>query len=321
MRPVVDARALAILGKFILSNEIRRVVLPANTCPVVFALCGSLGVETVPVDLSPNLSQPLLELPESRFTGGQGASALLLVRNYGFVDWTNECLLEKHAKELGFDVIIDDRCLCEPLFEGFWADLTLFSFSYAKFIEKDGGGAIGFINPGSKYDDVGWQFKEDEFTNIVAQLYGESDAYQVGTEQKSISWVANFDAQEKASFFRWIDRIDDYREQVRDHKFTLNEIYQRNLNDVSCVQLLDSGFHDWRFNLLCPNADVVLKELFANNLFGSNHYSVKDAAYPVCFNLSNRIINLFNNIAVDNVFAQKCCEVIRKSIQDFEERI
>ena len=320
MKTVVDARALAILGKFFLSNEVQRVILPANTCPVVFALCGSLNIETVSVDLASDLSQVSFEFPET-VNNARGSTVLLLVRNYGFIDWTSEFLLEQRAKNLGVDLVVDDRCLCDPSFEGLWADLTLFSFGYSKFVERSGGGAIGFINSGWRYDDISWRYAEDRFTDVARQLYGKSDAHHVGKEQKSISWVMNFDTKEQLNLRRWINQIDYLREEVWDHKNSLNETYRIKLDDLPGAQLLGNQFHNWRFNILCFNRDQIIKNLFANNLFASSHYSVKKIAYPTCFKLSNHIVNLFNSPRVDNAFAEKCCEVICKSLEGHGEPI
>ena len=52
---VLGSRALSILGNFLICNRIQKVFLPANCCPVVYALLGSLDIKVQTLDLTPNL--------------------------------------------------------------------------------------------------------------------------------------------------------------------------------------------------------------------------------------------------------------------------
>ena len=60
--------------------------------------------------------------------------------------------------------------------------------------------------------------------------------------------------------------------------------------------------------------DEILKALFAEGLFASNHYQSHSSDCPIATNLHHYVINLFNDQYYTTEQAIKTCEIINQYI-------
>lgn len=277
MKLVTAYRANKILYNFIQANHISgKVILPSNICTDVVHTLHYAGLDLHFVDLQ---ADNLCINQESALQLASEASMLLFVHTYGVEDDFYDFFAQ--VKEINPNIIIvDDKCLCMPDLhvDESPADLVLYSTGAKKMVEL-GGGAIGYIAEHLEYDEV--QVEPNEYLN--------NEQWLLDTKQLYIKMDA-----------------------MISHKEKLNAIYRENLPES--IQL-PAQYQHWRFNILTDKKDELLKALFAEGLFASNHYQSLSLDCPIANNLHNYVINLFNDQYYTQEQALRTCEIINLIIQ------
>lgn len=277
MRRVAAYRANKILFNFLQSNNLRgTILLPANICHDVVETLMYAGNKLQYVDIDP---RTLIMDWTQMMSHVKDACAILCVHTYG----VEEDYTEKFnaIRTLNPNIaIIDDQCLCFPdlsLVESS-ADLVLYSTGSKKQVDF-GKGGIGYVASRWQYDDV--------------DILGEAP---LGNEE----WMLD-----ESAVLRRMDAI-------MKHKDCLNKIYRQNL--PTNIQLPEKYQH-WRFNILVPNKDTILKAIFDAGLFASNHYASLSEDCQVASNLHQYVINLFNDSYFTETQAKQVCEIINRYVQ------
>lgn len=277
MKLVTANRANKILYNFIQVNHIAgKVILPANICTDVVKTLHYAGLDLLFVDIH---ADNLCISQDKVLQLVSETSMLLFVHTYGVEDDFYDFFAQ--IKEVNPNIIIvDDKCLCMPdlCVDESPADLVLYSTGAKKTVEL-GGGAIGYLADQWEYDEI--EVAPNEFLN--------NEQWLLDTKQLYIKMDA-----------------------VISHKEELNAIYRQNLPES--IQLPDSYQH-WRFNILTDKKNEILKALFAEGLFASNHYQSLSLDCPIANNLHNYVINLFNDQYYTQEQALRTCEIINSIIQ------
>ena len=316
-----ENRACCILYRFVKAQPCGCYLLPANVCPIVpltILAAGStcdfvdISNDTLCLDLSKCIEK--LEQNKNKYVG------ILFVHTYG-VEFNVSSFATK-LKEIQHNLsFIDDRCLCIPsLIDDVVlspnVDLVLYSTGYAKYAE------LGYGGFGS--------YKEGFLMQNVSEMpYLEKDVERI---EKAYKYAfAKRTLLGDVSTIHWIDislmkpeQIKDYRERLiekRAHaesqKKEINAIYASLLPPD--IQLAEK-YQNWRFNLLVPNSEQILKKLFSENLFASRHYQPSIYLFQKkadCINANNlfhSVINLFNDHYINKKQAELICKIINKNL-------
>lgn len=275
-RRVISYRANKILFNFLKSNHLAgTVILPANICQDVVDTLRYAGNPLHFVDIDAHtLCIDWLQVQSV----AKDAAAVLTVHTYGIENDFNEQFAALRAINPDL-AIIDDRCLCMPELEepNSTGDLVLYSTGEKKQVEL-GAGGVGYVANGWNYEDINVP-ENDVLTNETWEM-----------EEKVL--LTKMDA-------------------VIKHKEKLNAIYSKNL--PAAIQL-PVAYQHWRFHIIVPNKDDILKALFEAGLFASGHYQPQADGCNVATNLYNHVINLFNDFYYTEEQASRACEIINNII-------
>lgn len=308
MRVVQASRASAILYNVLTSQKGGRTwLLPANICPIVPITFFKAGVPFEFVDISAetlhmDLEQAEVQIRKRRIGG------VLYAHTYG--DASTPYQFFEHTKSLDPDLlVIDDRCLCVPEFEGHpSADVILYSTGYAKIVDL-GFGGYAFIKTKVPYKPERLTFNEHHHNAIEL-------AYKKAVQDRTRYTYHDCD---------WLDTNEtlpgwyDYRRQIESglpaslsQRIRLNEIYASTL---PLEIQLPQDFQMWRFNIRVGNKPCMLKAIFGAGLFASSHYVpltgiMADGNAPEADRLAGEVINLFNDHHFDPQKAGQICELI-----------
>lgn len=276
MKRVCAYRANKILFNFLKSNHLSgMVILPANICPDVVDTLRYAGNPLHFVDIDAHtLCIDWLKVKSIT----KDATAVLAVHTYGLEDDFNEQFAEIRAIN-PLIAIIDDRCLCMPeLVEpNSTADVELYSTGEKKQTEL-GAGGIGYVADKWNYEEINVP-ENDVLTNETWTL-----------DKKAL--LAKMDA-------------------VIKHKEKLNAIYRKSL--PTNIQF-PAQYQHWRFNIIVPDKEEILKALFDAGLFASGHYVPQTDDCLIATNLYNHIINLFNDFYYTEEQARRTCEIIKNMV-------
>lgn len=285
----MDSRASAVLYRF-LSNQLprKKIILPVNICSIIPAIIKKIGYELEYVDIDANDLCPDKEMIVNKIKKGKNKYfALLYNYTYGVDKKSDE--LFKYVKNKYNIKIIDDKASNLPSLEcSTYADITLYSTGYAKQVDLNYGG-YGISNNSSEKYLADREMIEIEYENKKCEI-------SINSFEKNVKDYFNIVELKKVS--------------ILNQKKKINEIYTNNL--PKSIQLGDS-YNDWRFNIIVNNKDEILKEIFANDLFASNHFkpmSDKKDEYPVAHKLHSQVINLFNDFHYTEEQAYRTCEII-----------
>ena len=276
MKLVTANRANKILYNFVKSNHVEgKVLLPANVCESVVYTLRYAGLDLKLVDIQADY----LCLDQSAVLQMAPTAAMLLfVHTYGVEDEYHEFFAQ--VREVNPNIIIvDDKCLCLPSLDTTEtpADLVLYSTGAKKMVNL-GGGAIGYIADQWEYDEV--EVEPNEYLN--------NERWLLDTKQLYIKMDA-----------------------MISHKEKVNAIYRDML--PASIQL-PAQYQHWRFNILTDKKDEILKALFAEGLFASNHYPSLSLDCAIANNLHNYVVNLFNDQYYTKEQAIRTCEIINSII-------
>lgn len=277
MKLVTAYRANKILYNFIKVNNITgKVILPANICTDVVNTLRYAGLELEFVDIQ---ADNLCLNQSIVIQTAPYAVMLLFVHTYGVENEYHEFFAQVKLANPNI-VIVDDKCLCLPNLnaDNTPADLVLYSTGTKKMVDL-GGGAIGHIADKWKYNEI--EMAPNEYLRNELWLLDKKQLY------------AKMDA-------------------IIAHKERLNTIYRTNLPQT--IQLF-SAYQHWRFNILTENKDEILKALFAEGLFASNHYHSISNSYIIANNLHSHVLNLFNDQYYTEEQAFKTCGIINRFLR------
>lgn len=241
---------------------------------------------------------------------------ILLVHTFGVEESFETCF--KEIKSINDQIIIiDDKCLCFPSFtdrQDSYADMIIFSTGYGKIIDI-GFGGYAYIN-----DNLNFRNHKSDFDYICLEKLTNNYKKCINNnkkfEYKDSNWLDNSKAN--ISFCEYKEIIKKNINEVTKLKQNINIIYKENLPEE--IQL-NEKFQLWRFNVLVPQKDKLIGEIFSNRLFVSSHYDSLDGIFGKgnsvhAKNMSHRIINLFN----DKYFNEKKANLLVKIINNHLEK-
>ena len=295
------------------------VLLPANVCPVVPLVFAKAGVKYEFVDISPltlcmdeDSAEELLRQAPARYV------ALVFVRAYGH--YSNVSPFFARLKVLNPELLlIDDRCLMPPDFTGTdfgGADLLLYSTGYSKIVDLRWGGfaltgdGLSYPRSDTPYNPADWQVLDQSYKRHLGArmkfLYRDSD------------WL---DTRPPVPDFA------GYRKEVLgkisaalDHRQRLNDIYTRLL--PAEIQL-PSSWQLWRFNVMVPDKEGLLRKIAAAGLFASSHYASLGGVFSErrmvnAERVHHKIVNLFNDFHFDESKAEKVAEIVNRHLDEWQ---
>lgn len=269
-------------------------LLPVNVCTIVPQTLAAAGrrfelVDIDPVSLDMDREQTLHRLRNGRYAG------VLFVRPYGSMRDVEPffAAIKNAAPDA---LLIDDRCLCRPDFDGSTssphADVTLYSTGRAKYVDLGGAGfayvrdvtaATGVRSPGVVENAPEW--------------------LELGAPRET------WEAQRKRGLLER-DRIDEV-------KRSLNEIYRA---EIPPHVQYPPELCEWRFNVRVDDAAALVSSIFAGGLFASRHFAPIAAAfgdvrhYPAAERVHATIVNLFNDRYFDAEKARRTAEIVRTHV-------
>lgn len=303
-------RASYIIYNYLLSNYEGQGywLIPLNACPIVPITFLTAQVPFKLVDIeSTTYCMDLKAVSEA--IKDPDCKGLLFIHTYGF-DYSVEQFFSEIKSKRNDVKIIEDKCLSTPSFEAEavskHADLTVFSTGYAKYADI-GRGGYGIIKKSSSYREYPTHYKPQSLINL-------SDYYKECLSKNTCLHIHN-------SF--WLDdktlsqaEIEQYQEmvlakriEVQMYKQELNDIYSEFIPREFWLSVRGQRLDIWRFNIVVPDRDELITEIFAKGLFASTHYQPLDKILDVevlgtgaeSYALYNHAINLFNdrNFTID----------------------
>lgn len=303
-------RASSLLYSFLTSRENGTYLIPANVCPVIpmtFRLANvgfrfaDIARDTLCID-----KQECFDFAK-RCRGNGG---VVYVRTYGCLE-DEESFFNDLKNEYPNFTIIDDRCLCLPeiTMERTSADMILYSTGYAKQIDL-GEGGFCYVKSDEKFPlNSNLQFDNEELDQYCVR------SIETGRplSDKPIYWLDVKPLKENVDSY--LITIRNKIEERQRQRITINKIYDNALpEDLRFA----NKFQNWRYNIrVTPYLKgIILKELFENELFASSHYKPVNKlfdhdCYPVVNDLSENVINLFNDYHYTEQMALQTTEVIK----------
>ena len=313
MKRIIENRASSILYNVIVSNNLsgKKILLPANVCPIVPATLLKCNVEYEFVDISSMDYLMDREIVKEKIKT-EDIAAIIFVRTYGY--FSDETAFFRELKYISPNiVIIDDRSLCVPQltpnYESY-TDLILYSTGYSKYVDL-GYGGYAFIKETLSYESFALDFNEKDHDNLIKQF-----KYNLDNKSRfnyvDTNWLDNRKCE--IDEVKYFEKINKRIQEIELHKNRLNEIYETNL--PAEIQL-KKDYNNWRFNILVNNKKFILKKIFENDLFASSHYQSLVGIFGKGIgenanNLHSKVINLFNDFRLDEKKAYKTCEIINK---------
>jgi len=319
---VYARRASALLFNLLRHwRDPRPFLLPANVCPVVpltFLKAGQpfqlLDIDAVDLGLDRVACRRRLEDDPERYAG------VLYVRPYGAVDDLSPFLRSLRGVRPDL-LIVDDRCLCAPDFDGDGlepeADAILYSTGRAKPVDV-GWGGFAHLRQGVGYSETALGFELGALRAVEA-AYKAAIAERRPFEGDGGDWLDN--RQPEVAWEDYRQAALEQRRLVGDHRQRLNWIYAQGLPDS--IQLSER-FHGWRFQVRVPHPQELLERLRAEGLFASRHYAslgrgiFADGAYIRAEALAAEIVNLFNDHHFTQTQAERTVEVILGHLRNRE---
>ena len=305
-------RACGILFNFIKNNPSGYYILPANICPVVPLTIIKAGSQVLFVDISTKTLQIDPNACES-FINKYNVVGVVVVATYGNYNYSYN-IVEKLRSFKSDILIIEDRCLCAPLDQTNLnpsVDLVLYSTGYAKVLDL-GYGGIGLTNKEFISVEI-IDYKEEDY-HTLDSLYKDSFKRKIQLNcYEQLNWLDTSMLAEDAARALEND-ISIKLDKSLEHKRLINNIYNDLLPDS--IKFQDS-FNLWRYNIKIDNSDLIIREIFNQNLFVSKHYQpssqlFKDQQYVNAESLYDNVINLFNDFHITEHQAISICHIINK---------
>lgn len=314
MKRIISNRALNILSGFLKNFDpgSYKILIPSNICHDVVFLLKFMGIKIIFIDIEKNTLGLNTQQALEKITS---LDKLILLWNHTYGNEDIPFDFFQKAKSINPElVIIDDRCLCNPLnfhsnSDDILIDLILFSTGYGKQIELNYG-AIGIVNSkyniGSHYHD----FDEEKHYKLKELLQnsntGELSAFTAN------AWTrVNIAPLEEKNYMEEVHREANL---WAGHKMRLFELFS---GEINSDLLLAERFNKWRFNILVDNKDEILGQIKKEGLFASGHYqSLGSILTSKKFEVSEWVYNHVVNLFIDKHFtiemAYKTAKLINK---------
>lgn len=303
-------RASYIIYNYLLSNYEGQGywLIPLNACPIVPIIFLTADVPFKLVDIESTT------YCMDRKTVGEAikdpdCKGLLFIHTYGFDYSVDQFFSDTKSKRKDIK-IIEDKCLSTPNFDvkavSRHADLTVFSTGYAKYADI-GRGGYGFIKKSSLYQEYPTNYTPEslkKLTNYYKGCLSKSTCLQINNsfwlDDKTLSQV---------EIEQYKEKVLSKRIEVQMHKQELNDIYSEYIPREFWLSVMGQRSDTWRFNIVVPDRDELITEIFDRGLFVSTHYKPLDKILDIevlgtgteSYALYNHVINLFNdqNFTID----------------------
>ena len=317
---IFEKRASTILYKILLTMpKDRYFLLPANVCPIVVAIFLKAGIRYEFIDISENtLCIDEMTVLKRLKNATERYSGILFVRTYGISRNCESffCAIKKISEQL---LVIDDKCLSAPRFEQIKSpcvDVELFSTGATKYASI-GWGGYAYADDYLPYcNNALRQFDPHKLDVLLGDI-------KICLQEKTMlsgydtDWLDG--AVPTMTFCDYMDKVLRETDYIKPHKETLNKIYRSNL--PLHVQL-QPGFHDWRFIIVVPERNVLLKEIFKQGLFaGTNYPSLSNifgnTTARIADTLHNKVLNLFNDACISVEQAYRMVKIINAHLDKF----
>jgi dTDP-4-amino-4,6-dideoxygalactose transaminase len=305
LKEIFRNRATSIINDFINSNKIEKsFILPANICPVVPLVFYKNKIKTKFIDID---NKTLNICKDEVFSEIENSSGILWNHTFGKETDQKKFFLDLKKKKENF-LIIDDKCLCIPttkLTKKIYSDLEIYSTGYAKYCDL-GYGGYGISNEKIKFFKTNYS---KQTSHNLKQKIEKSIFKKKILRNTETNWLKNKKIY-KTDFY--LAKIESLLNRINIHKKKINNIYKTNLpNEI----ILDQNTNVWRFNILIKKKEILLKEIFNNNLFASTHFYsssklFKNERKKNTDILYKNVINLFNDLRFNESKALKISEII-----------
>lgn len=291
-------------------------LLPANICPIVPLMFFKAGHPFEFVDIALNtLCMSHEELVERWSDVKRPRPAgVIYVRTYGAIQDASDVFGWIKTMSPGA-LIVDDRCLCEPSFDEAlapYADVALYSTSYAKFADL-GFGGFGIVRDGLPYQRSTLPFDCQDLAAVTESCRFALDA---GTPYiyTDTNWLDT--SIPACSLQAYKERVEQETLRVRELKQRINSIYSSRL--PAAIQFPDE-FQSWRFNIHVREKARVLDGIRKAGFFASGHYAALSELLgagngKVSRTVHEHVINLFN----DRYFSPELAERLTEALLDLE---
>ena len=299
-------RAISILDDFFKSNRtLKKFLLPSNICYVVPLVLKKNNIHFKFIDISKkdlNMDKNQIIKNIKKYNG------MIWFNTYGNEEKNTNFF--KECKLLNKDfVIINDKCLNEPQIKkskNCFSDMELYSTGYSKYCDLGYG---GFSISKEKIKFHNTKFLEDDFNKISINIKNS-----IVSKKKIIdisnNWLKKELIKDEGNYF---SKIKKSIKKIKLHKSRINQIYDEIIpNEVK----LGKKFNLWRYNIYISKNEKLLKTIFENNLFASNHYYpsskiFKSEKKKITDLLHNNVINLFNDFRYSEDMAEKTAKLVR----------
>jgi hypothetical protein len=304
-------RASSILYQIAMSNK-GCWIIPDNVCHVVMATLVLAGCKPIVLDvdeqtLELNHCDVLQKIKENNLIKG-----VVMVRTFGN-DKLDYSKLINDIKKIDPQIsVVDDRCLCEPIFRiaDCQADYYLYSTGYSKFVDIGFGGYC-FSKVEISNSNLFYSGKHEvEFNNFFNKIIGN----QIVVNQNDIFNVCKLNwLNVKTLGSDYLSLVQEEYSKACAYKQNINNVYSNIRQDL----VLGNEFNSWRFNLLLGNRDEIFNLFIKNDIFSSKHYFSVSQLLGLAPNnvwnfYSKHIINLFNDRRCSVRMASKSVEIINK---------
>jgi len=313
MKIITENRASVILYNTVVSNNLQdgKILLPANICPIVPETLFKAKAKLEFYDINHENFLPDAEILISAINNTDKISAILYNHTLGFED--NPENLFKKLKSINNEIfIINDCCLTKPktLLQDTFADLTLFSTGYSKYVDL-GFGGYGFLKKKHIYRRAKFPFDLNSYKKLV-QNFKVALNSKIKYKYTDSNWLDL--NKPKFSTKEYFDKINSRIIKIEKHKSELNSLYLKQINKK---YHLGEEYNNWRFNILVSNKDFVLKKIFEAGLFASSHYQSLVGIFGTGEGknaelLHSQIINLFNDFRFNTKKALLISDIINK---------
>ena len=316
---IIEQRASLILFNVIssLENKNKIFLLPANTCPIVVLTYIKAGIKYELIDIDPEslcLDEKIVLKKLSMYPNIYGG--VHYIHTYGVEG--NQDLFFQNIKLIDSSIfIIDDKCLNIPKFRDHTAldcvDLEFFSTGYSKYIDI-GWGGFGYLHEKFRYCKKDLQYEPRDLRQLTTNLQ-YSLINQTILNYSDSCWLG--DTSFVANEEQYRNKILDKFNGIKKHKDTLNTIYSQGLPER--IQL-PATYQNWRFNIIVPSRNILLKKIFREGLFASAHYASVTHMFgrPIA-NYAEKsnanILNLFNDLRFDVSMAEKIVWIVKKHLK------
>lgn len=305
-------RASSVINDFINTNKIKKsFIMPSNICPVVPLVFYKNKIEIKFIDID---NKTLNICKDRVFSEIKNSSGILWNHTFGKEIDQKKFFIDLKKKKENF-LIIDDKCLCIPstkLNKKIYSDLEIYSTGYSKYCDL-GYGGYGISNENIKFYKTNYS---RESNHNLKKKINKSILKKSTLRNKKTNWLKNKKIY-KTNLY--LAKIENLLKEINTHKKKIDNIYKTNLpNEI----ILDKNANIWRFNILINEKEILLKEIFKNNLFASTHfYSAsklfKNEKKKNTDKLYKNVVNLFNDQRFNETKALKLSEIIYKHYKTY----